>query len=101
MRGATTGEAAADLVGHVKLSAREGSRSGDGFLWAAVARSFGVEQRERTFGAISCPSRHGPSFGFAQRLRRAHSEILPTRLAQVTGGSGDARTASPPTTSSI
>jgi hypothetical protein len=78
MCGAATGETAADLFGHVKLSAREGSGSGDRVMRAAIARSLRLKEREYTFGAIGRPCRHGPSFGFAQRLRRTHSGILPT-----------------------
>ena len=82
MCGAATGETAADLFGHVKLSAREGSGSGDRVMRAAIARSLRLKEREYTFGAISRPCRHGPSFGFAQRLRRTHSGILPTQRAR-------------------
>jgi hypothetical protein len=78
MSGAATGETAADLFGHVKLSTREGSGSDDRVIRAAIARSLRLKEREYTFGAISRPCRHGPSFGFAQRLRGPHSGILPT-----------------------
>lgn len=39
MCGAATGETAADLFGHLKLSTREGSGSGDRVMRAAIARS--------------------------------------------------------------
>lgn len=78
MCGAATGETAADLFGHVKLSTREGSGSGDRVMRAAIARSLSLKERQYTFGAVSRPSGHGPSFGFAQRLWRTHSGILPT-----------------------
>lgn len=83
MCGAGTGETAADLFGDVKLSTREGSGSGDRVMRAAIARSFCLKEREYTFGAISRPCRHGPSFGFAQCLRRTHSGILPAPASSV------------------
>ena len=70
MCGATTGETAADLSGHVELSTREGSGSDDRVMRAAIARSLRLKEREYTFGAISRPCRHDPTFGFAQRLGR-------------------------------
>jgi hypothetical protein len=76
MCGAATGETAADLFRHVKLSTREGSGSGDRVKRAAIARSLRLKEREYAFGAISRPCRQGSSFGFAQRLRRTHSRIL-------------------------
>ncbi len=69
-------ETAAYLFGHVKLSTREGSGSEDRVMRAAIARSLRFKEREYTFDAISRPCRHGPSFGFAQRLRRTHTGIL-------------------------
>jgi hypothetical protein len=76
MCGAATGETAANLFGHVKFSTREGSGSDDRVIRAAIARSLRLKEREHTFGAISRPCRHGPSFSFAQRLWRTHRGIL-------------------------
>ena len=78
MCGAAAGETAADLFGQVKLSTPKGSGSGDRVAWAAIAWSLGLKEAEYSFGAISRPCRHDPSIGFAQRLRRTHSRILPT-----------------------
>ena len=78
MCGAAASETAADLLGHVKLSTPKGSRSDDRVARAAIAWSLGLKEGEYSFGAISRPSRHDPSVGFAQCLRRTHSRILPT-----------------------
>jgi hypothetical protein len=53
------GETAADLFGHVKLSTREGSGSGDRVIRAAIAPSLRLKEREYTFAAISRPCRDG------------------------------------------
>ncbi len=94
-----TGETAADLGGHVKLSTREGSGSGDHVIRAAIARSLRLKEREYTFGGISRPCRDGPSFGFGQRLRRTHSGILADSSA-LTGFELAASMRQSPTTSS-
>jgi hypothetical protein len=63
--GAAAGETAAGLFGHVKLSTPKGSGSGDRIAWAAIAWSLGLKEGEYSFGAISRPCGHEPSFGFA------------------------------------
>jgi hypothetical protein len=67
--GGAAGEPAADRLCDVKLATAEGSRSLDGTAWAGIARSFRLEQSERSFHAVSRPDSDDSSFGFAERLR--------------------------------
>ncbi len=81
--GAATDEPAADLLGDIKLATSEGSRPGDCVPGAAILWSLRLEQRQHPLGAVRRPRRDDPPVAFAQRLRRAHRNIL---AAHQTGG---------------
>jgi hypothetical protein len=76
-------ESAADFPGDVKLATSEGPRPGDRLTRAGIARSFRLEQPEHALRAVCCPHRHNPPVGFAERLRRPHSLILPSASSPV------------------
>jgi hypothetical protein len=76
--GGSAGEPAADLFCDVvELVAGEGPRSRDGIAGAGIAWSFRLEQAEHSLRAISSPHSNDSPFGFAERLRRTHNQILP------------------------
>lgn len=75
--GATANKPATDLLGDLKLTTSEGACPGDGIPRAAIPGSFGFEQPQHTFGAVRSPCRDDPSVGFAERLWRTHTRIVP------------------------
>jgi hypothetical protein len=75
-RGSATDEPATDLLGDIELATSEDSRPGDCFPRAAILWSLRLEQPQHPLGAVRRPRRDDPPVTFAQRLRRAHSEIL-------------------------
>ena len=76
--GATSNEPAANLFCDVELATAKSPRSDDGVAWPAIAWSFRLEEPERSFRAVSRPHSSDSSVGFAQRLRRTHTKILPS-----------------------
>ena len=74
--GAAADESSADLAGDIELATRKGSRPSDCIPGAGVVWSFRLEQPQHPLGAGRGPRRDDPPVAFAQRLRRAHSEIL-------------------------
>ena len=90
--GATTDEAAADLLGH-DVATSKGSRPRDRVPGAAILGSFGLEQPQHPLRAVCCPDRDDPPIAFAQRLRRARKRILlrPTLALHAWVGQADAR----------
>ena len=77
-RGAATDEPPADLPGDLELATSEGSRPGDRVPGAAVVWSFRLERPQHPLRAVRRPPGDNPPVAFAQRLRRAHRDILPT-----------------------
>jgi hypothetical protein len=75
--GAAILKTAADLFCDAKLAAGKGSRAGDRVSGAAIRRGFCLEQSQHPLRAVRRPSRHDPSIGFAERLRRSHTRIVP------------------------
>ncbi len=66
-----------DLLGDVKLTTGEGPRPCDCLTRACIGRSFRLEQPQHALCTVCCPHRDDPPVGFAQRLRRPHTLILP------------------------
>lgn len=77
LSGAATDKSAADLLGDIKLATSEGSCPGDRVTGPAILWSFRLEQAQHPLCAVCCPHRDDPPIGFAQRLRRSHTHILP------------------------
>jgi hypothetical protein len=74
--GAATDEPPADLFGDMELATSERPRPGDCVPGAAVLWSFRLEQAQHALSAVRRPRRDHPPVAFAQRLRRAHGNIL-------------------------
>src|SRR5205807_6258539 len=84
-RGRAADEPAADLRYDVKLATSERAGPGDRITRAAVSRSFCLEEPEHPLGALCRPRRDDPPVSFTQRLRRTHTQILPSvRTARTT-----------------
>jgi hypothetical protein len=68
---------AADLFRDAKLATGKGSRASDRLSGAAIPWGFRLEQSQHPPRAVRRPSRHDPPIGFAERLRRSHTPIVP------------------------
>ena len=75
-RSSTLSEAPADLPRNVKLASGKRSCPRDGVPGPIVDWSFRLEDPEHTFRAVRCPRRDDPTFDFAQRLWRTHTQSL-------------------------
>lgn len=73
----TADETAADLPRNAKLATGKGACSGDRITGAGIPRSFRLEQSQHPLSAVRRPPSDDPPLGFAQRLWRTHSRILP------------------------
>ena len=62
---ASRDKSAAYLVGDTQLTTSERPRPGNRLTWAAVSRSFRLEQWQHPFGAIRRPRCDDPSVSFA------------------------------------
>jgi hypothetical protein len=70
-------EAAADLLCDAKLATGKGACLCDRITGAAIPRGFRLEQSQHPLRAIRRPRGDDSPVGFAQRLRRTHTRILP------------------------
>jgi hypothetical protein len=75
--GASSNEAAADLLWDAKLDTRKRPCPCEGITRAVVLRSLSFKQSKHPLRAVRRPSRDDPPVSFAQRLRRTHTETLP------------------------
>ena len=75
--GGIPNETAADLVGYAKLTTSKGPGPSDGITGAGIPGSLRLEQSQHPLRAIRRPHRNNSSVSPAQRLRRAHTHILP------------------------
>ena len=65
-----------------KLATGKGPQPGEGITGAAIPRSFLLEQSQHPLRAVRRPHRNDPAVSFAQRLRRTHTQILPSVCAR-------------------
>jgi hypothetical protein len=75
--GASANKSAPDLFSDTNVAISEGSRPSDCVPRAAIIGSFRLEQFQHPLRTVGCPRRDHPPVGFAECLRRAHSDIVP------------------------